>query len=289
MMITGDNNYQVGGFVGSLDVASDSDLIIESCFAKGNKIAGYVGGFINECKSNGKLQIRNCYAQGDIIGSEFFAGFIGFLYGSADSKNDIKNCYFLGNIESNDENDGNCAGFIYDADYSDFVFCYASGNIFAKEAVGFGRNISDCNLNGCFFSSSLYYSKVQNCYSTGNINFIEAGNINATYGFIGTLGRNSTLENSYYSGSVVDRPIIGLVSDESEIINFHTICPQQDEQKIIGNNRNETDVRLEVNVYHASENMYFLADILNANSGEAIWINIENGCPQLKFMQSTIN
>ncbi len=302
MMITGDNDYQVGGFVGSLDVASDSNLIIESCFAKGNKIAGYVGGFINECKSNGKLQIRNCYAQGDIIGSEFFAGFIGFLYGSADSKNDIKNCYFLGNIESNDENDGNCAGFIYDADYSDFVFCYASGNIFAKEAVGFGRNISDCNLNGCSFSgeiratrfgngfcSSLYYSKVQNCYSTGNINFIEAGNINATYGFIGTLGRNSTLENSYYSGSVVDRPIIGLVSDESEIINFHTICPQQDEQKIIGNNRNETDVRLEVNVYHASENMHYLADILNADSDEAIWVNVENDFPKLKFMQNTKN
>ncbi len=302
MMITGDNNYQVGGFVGSLDVASDSDLIIESCFAKGNKIAGYVGGFINKCNSNGKLQIRNCYVQNDIIGSKRFSGFINNLYGSVDGKTHIESCYYLGDIRSEDVKDGNCAGFIYRVSYANIMFCYAFGDIIAKEAVGFGRIVSDCNLNGCFFSgeisatrfgngfcSSLYYSKVQNCYSTGNINFIEAGNINATYGFIGTLGRNSTLENSYYSGSVVDRPIIGSVSDESEIINFHTICPQQNEQKIIGNNRNETDVRLEVNGYHTSEDMYFLADILNANSGEAIWINIENGCPQLKFMQSTIN
>ena len=298
--ITSDNYYTVGGFIGLLDV-NGSDLTIEHCSARGIKNAGYVGGFINTCDSYGELLIRNCRVENDIIGSitgaRYLAGFICDMYGSPKSKSSIENCYYLGNIKSNDEKEGDCAGFFYSAYDCDFVLCYVTGTIFAKEAVGFGRSVSGCNLIGCFFSgeiratrrgdgfcASLYGSNIMNCYSTGNVYFVDVGNTNSTYGFVGILGRNSKIENSYYGGRIDNRPIIGLVSGESQIINFHTLCLPNGEQKIIGNNRNETEARVEVNAYQSPEEMYFLADKLNADSEEAFWINVENDYPKLKFM-----
>lgn len=110
----------------SVDVTSSSDC---------------VGGLIGSGKvgfSNGKFDIKNAYAIGNVSGKNGVGGFIGAMYNDEDNSSDItdiRNCYSGGNVTGGNEVGGFFGAYLYwgdRGDYCEIEGCNSTGKVNAS-------------------------------------------------------------------------------------------------------------------------------------------------------------
>jgi len=295
--ITGDNHYNAGGFVGYLEVNQGTSLIISDCSVLGNIKIGVVGGFIFEGYADGELHIVDCFTDCEITGYSRAAGFIYRFNGVIDSCF-VRNCYSLSNIKIHNMFDaekivGEAWGLGYQISDVYFINCYSSGNIYCYRGGGFIWALSYGKIYCCYsnckitllaltgssvFTYNLRDTEVENCYSISDVVYDSQTKQNAV-SIIGSIS-NGKINNFYYAGNSVGTAI--RLIEDTKINNFHVLRTISTED-IIGEDRGETPSLVDITAYGTTEEMYFLADKLNEGQDEDVWVNVENGLPQLKI------
>lgn len=295
--IFGDNHYNAGGFVGYLEVNQNTSMIISNCSVLGDITIGVVGGFICNGYTDGELLIEGCYTDCEITGYSRAAGFLK-TYSGATDKCIVSNCYSLSNIKTHnvfdsEEIGGEAWGFGYQISDVNFVNCYSSGDIYSNRGGGFIWALSYGKIYGCYsdcnitlfastgssvFTYNLRDTEVENCYSISNVVYDSQTKQNA----INIIGHilNGKINSFYYAGNSIGN-VIRLIED-TKINNFHVLRTISTED-LIGEDRGETPSPVNITAYETKEEMYFLANKLNEGQDEEIWVNIENGLPELKF------
>lgn len=293
--ICGDTYYDAGGFIGRVDVASNTSLQILNSAVYGDITMGNVGGFIGRGSCFGVLNIEKCHTEGLINILSRGAGFI-FMYNSNSMANVlIKDCYSCGDIvggaDSSKEGlySGSAAGFCFDVTNLNLINCFATYNIFANRGYGFTFNSYKTHIERCYyigtisaknasgFTYAINYGTIKNCFS--NSTFVNSENGDKIYGFAGVI-QNSDLINCYCVGDAPSNVIHSLRN--SNIINFHAFFTATDGLEVIGQIINELGLPIDITVYEKIEEMYFIAEKLN-DEEEEVWINVENSLPQLKY------
>lgn len=315
ILINGDQMVAAGGFIGDLEVASNSELQINNCSVHGAITAVLAGGFINESSSyGGKLVISYCYTDNDIYGYKYAAGFSRSCRSSATSDFSILNCYVTGNInapEADNSTSMTASGFCFQAYYVELFQCYFAGTATASNAIGFIFDLSDSLVNQCFCSGTLSASLrgatildmddtiLKNFYSDCDIIITNTDPDSIARTFAAGLvvgAKDSQIINCYYSGSLrgsvytagqfgfgyIVGAFIGYI-DNTQIDNCHVLFADKSYAKdvIFENNNSENEV-IDLTIYEEEAQMYKLANKLNKED-EEIWVDVENDFPILKF------
>ena len=219
-------NYTGGQFVGGL-AGTIKEGIVEECYTTGTitcvgegkyRHAGFVG-FIN----TGIIEISNCYSEVNITAlgrNNYLGGFVGNIKGVVAGS--IENCYATGDVLNGVESTG---GFVGKNEDPDFLInrCYSTGNVtnIGGYAGGFagdnaGAVISECYSTGNVSSTAkrvggfLGFTKtkedlggtISNCYSLGDVTRLSGSEVSFG-GFCGQNNAETTIENSYSTGSVI--------------------------------------------------------------------------------------
>ncbi len=313
--ITGVNgNVSAGGLICLLKTENTSRVIVLECVTKGKTEAYNAAGFIYKIP-NGAVDIYNCHVDGNVVAVSYASG---FLYDATNVK--LTDCYVAGNVETTaSENgaSGGCAsGFFYRLEKnSELKLCYVSGQVKGTSAVGFAFVGFDCKLDRCYssgdvtadlhgagFAFSQIRGKIQNCYSVSNVHSSNTdANAGRTLiaGFVVAI-KDSDLLNCYYGGNVTgtvyasipatSEPMIGAfiaVTDNTNIINCHVLHAEKSfALEVIGQKRNSETVTIDLKAYDKASDMLMLAETLNGNSGNLIWVNRANNFPRLYFVKS---
>jgi hypothetical protein len=183
----------IGGFIGYL-----SEGTINNSFSTGDIFANisvgpnYVGGFAGE--NNEK--IINSYATGNVLGPGSVGGFVGLNSGLNAF---IKNCYANGDVTGTQFDIGGLVGYNTGA----INYCHSSGNVTGgtKDRVGglVGYNngpVTNCESYGITYGEHWFvggligmnFGDVSNCTSYGNTTASGVGSI-VLYG--GLMGQNN--------------------------------------------------------------------------------------------------
>lgn len=293
--IYGDNHYEAGGFIGHISVYKEASLNIVNSSVHGNIKIGTAGGFICNGYSYGKLNFENCYVQNQITAYSRAAGFLERFIGNNNCL--LSKCYsdcvlITHRLREPDITVGVASGFSYQVSGINFEDCYSIFDINTLRGNGFAFSLSNCVLERCYangvfgefstaynglFARSLNTTILQNCYIKSNINELQdEENI-----FVFTNVQNSKVTNFYYAGSDVKNVIFR--TRDSQINNFHLLRSSNREFDYVSEDTGETPSTLDISVYIKPEDMYFLADKLNSGSDEKVWVNVENGLPELNM------
>ena len=293
--IYGDNHYEAGGFIGHISVYNEASLNIVNSSVHGNIKIGTAGGFICNGYSYGELSIENCYVQNQITAYSRAAGFLERFIGNNNCL--LSKCYsdcvlITHRLWEPDITVGVAGGFSYQVSGINFEDCYSIFDINTLRGSGFAFSLSNCVLERCYangvfgefstaynglFARSLNTTILQNCYIKSNINELQdEENI-----FVFTHVQNSKVTNFYYAGSDVKNVIFR--TRDSQINNFHLLRSSNREFDYVSEDTGETPSTLDISVYIKPEDMYFLADKLNSGSDEKVWVNVENGLPELNI------
>ena len=162
--ITAQND--VGGLVGY----ASASYYIENCYsnveinASGTDAGGLVGYTDNS-------QIKNCYATGDVTGTNYVGGLVG------SSSSSITNSYATGNTTGQ----GNYVGGLVGAGFS-ITNSYATGDV--------------TGANNCGGLTGYANSSIENSYATGDVSGGTRG------GLVGDCSSDIYISNSYATGDV---------------------------------------------------------------------------------------
>lgn len=293
--IYGDNHYEAGGFIGHISVYKEASLNIVNNSVHGDIKIGTAGGFICNGYSYGELSIENCYVQNQITAYSRAAGFLERFIGNNNCL--LSKCYsdcvlITHRLWEPDITVGVAGGFSYQVSGINFENCYSIFDINTLRGSGFAFSLSNCVLERCYangvfgefstaynglFARSLNTTILQNCYIKSNINELQdEENI-----FVFTNVQNSNVTNFYYAGSDVKNVIFR--TRDSQINNFHLLRSSNREFNYVSEDTSETPSTLDISVYIKPEDMYYLADKLNSGSDEKVWVNVENGLPELNI------
>lgn len=286
--IFGDTHYYAGGFIGQLDIASNTSLQILNCIVYGDITMGCVGGFICRGSCYGLLNIEKCHTESEIQILSQGAGFIYRFSCSTSTNSVIKECYSVGAIIGRSES-SNVTGFGHSVSGINVLKCFSECNITATYGVGFIHSLGYCNMEQCYYSGNITCKSgsgflrgvssciIKNCYTNANIS--QIGSSKLIYGFTSVL-QYSELVNCYCAGG----NFVKIVSQvrNSDIINFHTIKPN-DEGVIIGSITDDIGIQLDITEYQNIDEMYYLAEKLNKDLDEEVWVNVENDLPKLNY------
>jgi hypothetical protein len=198
----------VGGVVGE-----NYSGTVENCYATGN-VSGSegVGGVAGY--NNGTVE--NCYATGNVSGSKGVGGVVG------ENGSTVKNCYATGNVTGNvsgSEDVGGVAGY----NSGTVENCYATGNVSSSGSyvggvvgLNYEGTVKNCYATGNVSSSGSYVGgvvgdnnrgTVENCYATGNVYGIGS----SSYSYIGgVMGYNNYNSNSTVKNCIALNPNITL-------------------------------------------------------------------------------
>ena len=295
---------QAGGFMCLFEVTQTARTVVKDCITKG-KIESYAAsGFIHDATIYGEGVIQNCRAESEMIVSGNGAGFLSQSLGGS-----IFDCRAAGKISAN--GNGLVAGFGLNYFKTKFLRCCYSGDIEAKRAFGFVHRVNKCSLEQCCvlgkvvavihgsgFGFIISESVIQDSFSKSNVynvNVDENSGRTMAAGFAIAI-EDSQIKNCYYYGDIkgtvyaqsTGLPIIGafvgIIIDESIFINCHVL--HRDKTfiaNIVGENRNDKDVLLDITAYIYEKEMFFLADKLNRD-GMAIFYNQEKSPPTFLWM-----
>ena len=156
----------IGGLIGELGKASkitysraDVALDVKPDYYGGANVGGFIG------KGNGKSDtetvIQNCYATGDVTGGAYTGGFTGSISGL-----NIKNCYATGDVSGAVASMASFAGtdgpnMNY---YGSVINCYATGEVIGKAAYMYAFAMQDATqrseITNCYFSNANSSLKV---------------------------------------------------------------------------------------------------------------------------------
>lgn len=296
--IYGDNHYKAGGFAGYLEVKQDTTLQVIDCSVYGDITCGRVGGFVYEAhtSSNSTLLFEKCIIENNITAFSYAAGFSYKCVNTSGSLQ-VLNSFTLGNIKTcrifeHNAIVGGAAGFSWELRGVTIESCYAKRDMVTASGMGFSFNTSNNSyVKSCFYEGTIdlsyslneingvgmfkyyTYSTLENCYS--KVNFVTSEkNTSNLYAFMKING-NSKINNFYCYGNyckVLDK------YTSSNVVNGHVFGANIEESNL-PQEGDESDITIYKNI----QNMYFLADRLNAEQDEEVWVNIEGGLPKLKF------
>ncbi len=299
--ICGDTYYDAGGFIGRVDVASNTSLQILNSAVYGDITMGNVGGFIGRGSSYGLLNIEKCHTESAINILSQGAGFI-FRFSCSTSTNSIiKECYskcdIVGGADSSKEGlySGSAAGFCFNVSNLNLIKCFVECEIFASSGTGFIYTLGNCNVEQCYFSGIIYAentnvgfcrgifgSRIKNCYVAGKI---ISENSRIVRGF-SQVCQSSEIINCYFAGELIYKEgiTINIIANvrNSNIKNFHTLKPNGDVE-IIGGITDDLGIQIDITPYDSVEEMYYLSEKLNNDLDEEVWVDVENSLPQLKY------
>lgn len=205
------DNVFVGGLVGYVAVAAESDVSFYDCLTQVEIVSESVnvaGGLICAAKVDGILDINKCAVFGNISGGSGCGGFIYYLSGGRESAIGVRNSCAENDIATNLS-----AGFIYNANSvaeAEITDCYTKGRNEGRGAGGFcyilSRGIkiyrcySDRTLNVEAMSASfivqMQFGLIEECFSKGTINAKYQG-----AGFVFQCN-DTTIKNCYSSADV---------------------------------------------------------------------------------------
>ena len=167
--VDGESKF-IGGLVGKIEDSDNPKTgSITKCSVEIDVSGGqFVGGFLglNEKKplSASSVQISDCYAAGNISGSNVLGGFAGAFYGD-----EITRCYAIGNVKQDKtivtvSGGVSFGGFVgtlglegvADIEPTFMTNCYATGNVKGSNMIGGLIGMS-------------WYAFIDNCYATGEL------------------------------------------------------------------------------------------------------------------------
>lgn len=170
-------NTATGGIVGQ---GQNAVLKIENSYNESDVIGiSRVGGIVGQ---GGNLTISNCYNTGTISGDSSVGGIVGYT-----AKN-IERCYNTGKIICTGNAAGGIAGAIYAGSNERIYQCYNTeevtgtaytagilGEVYAPKYLVIEQCYNKGKITGTKFTTGIVgningaYTKVLNCYNTGNI------------------------------------------------------------------------------------------------------------------------
>lgn len=288
------SNCHSGGFVGYLETAKNTTLLIANCSVIGNITGDYIGGFVYNGYSYGNLLIENCYVDNEITGysGAAAAGFIN-SYVAEINNCKIQNCHVLSNIAINSYS-GDAWGFAYQISGINIRNSYSTGSVSSGRGGGFGWMISNCYIEQCYsdckvetvfacaaFVYALTNSEMINCYSQNTFEKEPtiSGNLSIT---VIMVIRNSKISKYYYSGNLIEKVFKEVTN--SEIMDFHCMKSDKLTSELIDVDRGDLPSSIDITVYESKEDMYNLAEKLNNGSTEEVWANQDNDFPKFKII-----
>ena len=133
-------NYQAGGFVGYLSVAT-----LKRCHSIANVYAErLVGSLVGDVNYS---SINQCFSSGNVSGETYVAGLVGIV----SNNSTVSQCYTSSAVYGEDL----CGGFIGSLSNSTLTNCYSSGTIYTSRS----------SLNAGLVGQSAMGSSITNCYS----------------------------------------------------------------------------------------------------------------------------
>jgi uncharacterized repeat protein (TIGR02543 family) len=202
------NDY---AFVGGLVSFSVGNLknCHSSCDVIGSGSNSYVGGLISQISGS---TITDCYATGDVTGTDYVGGLVGDCGGS------VSNSYATGDVTCSGYYGGGFTGYVWNGESGTISACYATGSVTASggggSCIGGFVGYACSNISGCFatgdvtstgtgasISSPVYVGgfiglsdrNVAQCFAAGNV---TGAGLSAIGGFAGC---NQT---EYYTGII---------------------------------------------------------------------------------------
>ena len=199
-----------GGVIGSFD-AYDGPLEIKNCYATGNVVGGNtVGGFFGVTWGVPTGLITNCYAKGNVSGDMELGGF----FGSVHDELNIENCFAAGDVTVTGDYGGKTGGFGGYSTFANIKNSYATGTVSCIGGAGgfLGIIHKGADINGVY----------QNCYATGAVTArsdVQPGNDVYIGGFVGmVIGiYQSTITNCFaFNPSVKGSSDVGRIYGQND-------------------------------------------------------------------------
>lgn len=300
-IVEDNSEIDVGGFIGDL---ATNEAEISECSSSGQIRAKAASGFLFSVSSKRNSFIEKCRSDCDLECANRAYGFARTIQNLTFSE-----CYVGGSLSAG----GYVSGFFNLASNVIIKDCCVESELDGMYACGFGYMASrDTVLDRCRFIGSVKCSKVgsgicfmisnatiNNCYSTGNINVdnMETSDEILWVGGICARSDNSEIKNSYFAGMITiegDYPSdshLGIFvgrSSNSVITNCHTLCRADSEIKnVIGASLGTTN-ECDIVSYASIEDMFNIADVLNAGQEEIVWQNVNNALPEFVNNESML-
>ena len=313
-ILNGNGSYaDSGGLIGSASVLGE--LKIENCAVYGDITnGGLIGGFICYITGYGasKITITDSHVKNYITINGGAAGFIFWITNNSASGGifEVVNCYSEGNITAN-----MAAGFCYMASNNiKFYRCYSASNIQSQAGTsGFIQQLMGGIVEECFSTGTIIVTYqaagfiflspeggyIKNCYSTSDI-FVTNTDPDTEWrtlvsGFIQSANRGVIIVNCYYAGKIsghvytsssvsglgsIVGDFAGVVTD-TQIINCHLLYYDDTFAMDFIVESRTSDAIIDLTVYNSIAEMSSLADILNDGLAQPVWMDDENGLPQL--------
>ncbi len=282
-----------GGFIGCLSLGENTALTIQDCLAKVDITANTCAGFLCHGRSTitAQLMVCNITVNGNFEGIEEASGFLSKFYG--DSGNNVfQNCKVQAVVRAID---GDVIGFIQHITYSTLLRCSFEGELHGNSCYGFAKYFANaiqadaceteistfnCTEYAYAFSYAVHRSDIKNCYAVIDITTMTK-DIPSFYIISSHL--ESSVSNFYYCGAWWGKAI--RVIRNSSIDNVH-ILKSDDETAILYSEEYAAMIIGEVNItlYDDIVDMYCIADILNKNNENILWVDMENSTPKFNFL-----
>ncbi|MCF8343678.1 MAG: T9SS type A sorting domain-containing protein, partial [Bacteroidales bacterium] len=183
------------GLIGYINNGGDlSNLgITNADFTGGDNTAMLVGYLYAD---NNAMEITNCYASGSVAGDDFVGGLIGqFRLGNLT----ITSCHVSGSVEGGLYNVGGMIGGIVEGNQT-LENSYSTVDVTAEGTQG--------GLIGRIFNSGGEVVTISSCYSSGDITISKDGEFTSyaggLVGLIVQAGAGSKIENCYSLGNITD-------------------------------------------------------------------------------------
>ena len=196
--VTG-GDYYTAMLVGYLYPYNNA-MDITNCYASGSvagdtRVGGLIGGF-----NSGNLTITSCHVSGSVEGNTNVGGLIGgFGYSISAGNATLENSYSTADVTA----EGTQGGLIANISVSGVVTissCYSSGDITISKDGEFTNYAG--GLVGLIVAAGED-SKIENCYSLGNITDNATSNSGDIGGLIGRKGSsNISIDYCYSTGAV---------------------------------------------------------------------------------------
>ena len=172
----------VGGLIGRAETVSIADSSVKAnIFGKDHNVGGFVGNFLDESV------VLNCSFVGEVSGISGVGGFAGRI-----SDSEIKGSYAEGSVSGTDDNVGGFVGNLVDASI-------LQTNYFKGSSVSGNDNVGG-------FAGRIVNSTISQCFSKGlsdvDLEIVGNSRIGGFVGIIGVNADDSSIVNSYTSGSV---------------------------------------------------------------------------------------
>jgi len=302
---------RVGGFLG---VAQSRGLIIKNCHSKGDLYGGRVSGFIGVLNSS--VDISYSSVRGNVTATGYAFGFTYRVSGST-----ISYSFVSGNVVGR-----RSVGFIYLVGFSTIFRSFVSGSVVSgmglsqtndptNVVVGFIFSLTESIVEESFTTGNIISKRVHASRSQ-TASFIWSANRSTIlnsfsssdlviyarpqqFGGLATIAINNTyIVNSFFAGNIIKRSSFEDISppsmakfvrsfgNNSQIKNSHVLFQENAPSAIsvYGGGM----IHIDLTIHDSLSQMFNLADILNTDASNPIWLNVEGSFPRLKYTKNMV-